>query len=273
MPESCPFWSPGEKHQCGNAGKQRAVNQVHHSARMKIKHLAVQTFPRFELCCMTAGLRGNITFLPPCSSQEHLQTSEGSFPNRWNNDLRSAASGIWCFKFCQYVVKLDSALLWIWSTVSHSLTFKPGDLSVKTTLFFPLSPLKGGGSSHRSLPPKRSSFSINLLSGPPLGLQHQHPSRDMSILLSASSKHLKPKKFIYKHDSTDENWPRFIGLLCKSELCGRYHLGWADCIYWLQSLWNSCKDKMTAVLECINFTILFFIIIFTEVFFRCVFLG
>lgn len=62
------------------------------------------------------------------------------------------------------------------------------------------------------------STSINLLSGPPLGLQAQHPSTDTSVLLSTRLNSKKnanmsfslAKGIIHGHYSTDENWPQFI---------------------------------------------------------------
>lgn len=61
------------KHPCGNAGKQRAVIQVHHSAWTQTKYLPVQTSPGLELCC---GLQisEEIFHFCPCLPARNIHT-------------------------------------------------------------------------------------------------------------------------------------------------------------------------------------------------------
>lgn len=138
---------------------------------------------------------------------------------------------------------------------------------MKTTLF-PFSPLKRSLEEQSILVLYIHKSPLWSSSGPPTSASSQryaHPpqhiiqkkkKKKMQTVLACFS--LCFWEFICKHFSTDENRPRFIGLLCKSGLRGCYHLGWAVCMYWLWSLRNSCKDKtIPKVLDCIYSTILF----------------
>lgn len=224
-------------------------------------------FSQISIVLQAADLRGNITFLPPCSSQERLQMSEGSFPNRWSNDSHSAVSSGWnqlCSKFKAQFLIYEHFNWWLISYSENNsfsfFTFKTKSQRTKypRSLHPQISPLVLLWASNLSILPAIC---------PSSSAHHPNLKKKMQTVLACLS--LCFWEFISKHFSTDKNWHHFIGLLCKSGLCGCYHLGWAVCIYWLWSLRNSCKDKtIPKVLDCIYSTNLF---IFMEVFCLSVF--